>query len=80
MDSGLNVGAWTPKCEDWFQKRLSKILDEQESTHTATTWRSHLKLDTDTKRVYKGARDLATRFIDASKGSMFINQFDAPTG
>lgn len=62
-DSGLNVGFWTQKCEEWFTKRRDGILEETHRACTASNWRSCLRFDMETKRVYKGAKIIATSYI-----------------
>lgn len=62
-DSGLNVGVWTPKCEEWYQKRRKGILEEARGACNASDWRTYLKFEGETKRVLRGARTLAARYI-----------------
>lgn len=62
-ESGLNIGVWTPKCKEWYLRRRAGILAETHGACTAAKWRNHLRFDMDTKKVYKGAKDLAARYI-----------------
>lgn len=63
-DSGLNVGLWTPNCEEWYERRLAAILDGSSTPCTASAWRDLIKFERETKRTYKGAKQLSARFID----------------
>jgi hypothetical protein len=57
MQSGMNVGYWTPDCEGWYQARLGDIRDGTAKLHTATKWKGKLKKRVgDTRRV-TGAMD-----------------------
>lgn len=64
--SGLNVFAWTPRCEEWFLRRRKGIVEEGYSTCSASDWRTYLKCEGETKRVYKGARILSSKYITGS--------------
>ena len=63
-ESGLNIGVWTPRSEDWFQLRRSRILNGTDETLSATKWRVPIRGEAETKRLLKGARKLAADFID----------------
>ena len=66
-DSGLNVGVWTPKCEEWFMRRCSGSPAGGFRACSASQWRTFLRFEMETKRVYKGAKLLASRYIEEHK-------------
>ncbi|KAJ7677978.1 hypothetical protein DFH06DRAFT_976014 [Mycena polygramma] len=41
-NSGLNVGYWTPACEEWFQSRLAEICTGDAQLHTQGGWKKIL--------------------------------------
>ncbi|KAJ7489196.1 hypothetical protein FB451DRAFT_979116, partial [Mycena latifolia] len=43
--SGLNIGRWTPACEDWFQDRLAHIRAGDAPLHTLNQWKNNLVYD-----------------------------------
>lgn len=63
-ESGLNIGVWTPRCEQWFQARRTEIVDKGHRPMPSSKWRSHLRCEMETKRVYRAARILAARYLD----------------
>ena len=42
MNSGLNVGYWSPACENWFQLRLDTIRAGTARLRTSTEWKAAL--------------------------------------
>ncbi|KAJ7097627.1 hypothetical protein C8R44DRAFT_989000 [Mycena epipterygia] len=40
--SGINIGYWTPACEDWFQRRLAQIHAGEAQLQTRTQWRHNM--------------------------------------
>ena len=71
-DSGLNLGVWTPKCEEWFVRRRLGILNGTNRPYNASTWRNVLRFEMETKRVYKGAKIIAERYIEQQYGQSFF--------
>ncbi len=39
----MNLGFWTPYCEEWFQLRLAHIRANDTSPRTAKGWKDSLK-------------------------------------
>lgn len=76
-DSGLNLGVWTPRCEEWFQRRRALLLTEIGLPHTASKWRTLLRGEAETKRLLKGSRQLAGQFI---KLHFCLHKSDAYSG
>lgn len=67
-ESGLNLGIWTPRCEEWFQTRgrsTSLVAGEnmERKPLSSKQWRNQLRCEMETKRMLKGARILASRYI-----------------
>ena len=62
-DSGLNLGVWTPNCEYWFRHRQQCILGGTHGAYSAAEWRTYLRFEMETKRILKGAREIATRYL-----------------
>jgi hypothetical protein len=42
VSSGLNMGHWTPSCEEWYQSRLAEIRAGHAQLHTQLQWRQKL--------------------------------------
>ncbi|KAI1789776.1 hypothetical protein LXA43DRAFT_892236 [Ganoderma leucocontextum] len=42
-DSDLDMGYWTPYCEEWFQQRLRRIWANDTEPRTAKKWKDGLK-------------------------------------
>lgn len=62
-ESGLNLGIWTPRCEQWFLSRTNEIMEKGCGPLSSSKWRDAMRCEMETKRVYKAARSLAARFI-----------------
>jgi len=43
--SGLNVGYWSPACEDWFQCHLKEIHSGAAELRNATQWKRAILLN-----------------------------------
>ncbi|KAJ7151752.1 hypothetical protein C8R43DRAFT_886640, partial [Mycena crocata] len=43
--SGLNVGWWTPMCEEWYQRRLRQVEGAEPTLVTHGQWKHNLKLE-----------------------------------
>ena len=61
--SGLNVGCWTPMCENWFKKRSEGIHAGRVGPNSSIAWQKNLKYAKETKKFVKNSMDLAERFL-----------------
>lgn len=62
--SGLNVGHWTPDCEDWFRNRLQSIHQGTATLRSASDWKKAMKLQRKAVKVAATNRDQACRFLN----------------
>jgi hypothetical protein len=63
IKSGFYVGYWTAQCEEWFQRRLNRILEGLEKPIPATKWTMFLRMDHDTPRLVAVNRTAAANFF-----------------
>ena len=57
--SGLNVGYWSPYCEQWFQKRLAEINAGRTTPFSAKDWKDKVVM-------FKGAPRFRNAMTDAT--------------
>ena len=63
MNSGLNVGYWSPACEDWFQRRLDSIRTGTARLRTSTEWKVALKFWRQTAPFINNSRHTAATYL-----------------
>jgi hypothetical protein len=79
--SGLNVGFWSARCEDWFQKRLANIRDGVSRTRyastsdangpmTATQWKRSLKFNPGTGKMMNNVSAACYDFMTRASGKI----------
>ncbi|KAG2114200.1 uncharacterized protein F5147DRAFT_650017 [Suillus discolor] len=72
--SGLNVGFWSTRCEEWFQKRLGNIregvsrirntrVNDDNGPMTATQWKHSLKFNPGTNKMMKNVDAACSQFL-----------------
>ncbi|KAG2351036.1 hypothetical protein BDR07DRAFT_1502867 [Suillus spraguei] len=72
--SGLNVGFWSTRCEEWFQKRLGNIregvsrirntrVNDDNGPMTATRWKRSLKFNPGTNKMMKNVDAACSQFL-----------------
>ncbi|KAL0572374.1 hypothetical protein V5O48_009589 [Marasmius crinis-equi] len=61
--SGLNCGYWSHDAEAWFQRRLDHIATGESKLFTSAVWKSMIKFDTKTRRMYEKAEKLAAQYL-----------------
>jgi hypothetical protein len=61
--SGLNVGCWTPMCEQWFQKRLIQLQAGSNRPYNASQWAKNLRYAKKTKKFIENANKLGRNFL-----------------
>ncbi|KAK6977380.1 hypothetical protein R3P38DRAFT_3473342 [Favolaschia claudopus] len=67
-NSGLNVGWWTPMCEQWFQRRLASLEAPQPAnlvTHGA--WKHNLKLERRCPPLAEAAERVAAQILETMR-------------
>ncbi|KZP09770.1 hypothetical protein FIBSPDRAFT_759510 [Athelia psychrophila] len=63
--SALDVGYWSPTCEEWYQRRLAGILDGSAKVKSATKWRDALKLHKESSALVKVTRQKCALLLKA---------------
>ena len=61
--SGIDVGCWTPMCEQWFQKRLQSIKSGEGRVFSSKVWSKNLKYAKQKQGFYTGAKKIGEDFI-----------------
>src|SRR5882724_5067137 len=62
-NSGMQVGFWSPYCEEWFQLRLKSILSGRASPRTSNGWDQALKLARKQSKLVRNYECLAAQFV-----------------
>jgi hypothetical protein len=62
--SAFNVGYWTKYAEDWFQKRLTSIRNNEESCRTAAQWHNTIPRRMQGLNLAKKAEEAAGMFLE----------------
>ncbi|TFK73105.1 hypothetical protein BDN72DRAFT_762135 [Pluteus cervinus] len=62
--SGLNLGYWTPDCEDWYQHRLSQIRADKAELRSATQWQKSMNQQKKSRQVRQSNRECASKFLE----------------
>ncbi|KAJ2911460.1 hypothetical protein MD484_g8953, partial [Candolleomyces efflorescens] len=61
--SGLSIGEWSPRCEEWFQKHLRNIRSGRAAPKPRAKWHNDLRLSRETQNVWSGYEQLAVEFL-----------------
>jgi hypothetical protein len=61
--SSLNVGCWTPLCEQWFRKRLQGIRDGTARPYTSTAWSKNLRYEKHSKEFFRNWNNIGRDFL-----------------
>lgn len=61
--SGLNVGYWSPDCENWYQRRLQTIRDGNATLRSGTQWKDAMKMQKKTRPLVQANTTLAHDFL-----------------
>jgi hypothetical protein len=66
-NSPLNVGYWSPNCEEWFCERLDHIRtgSSRGGPRSGSTWTSDLKKWRRTPHVVASSKQAAAAFIES---------------
>ncbi|KAK7057339.1 hypothetical protein R3P38DRAFT_2759612 [Favolaschia claudopus] len=68
QNSGLNVGWWTPMCEQWFLKRLATLeSDAPPPLVTHSAWKHNLKLERRCPPLAEAADRLAAQILETMR-------------
>src|SRR5882724_629764 len=62
-NSGMQVGFWSPYCEEWFQLHLKSILSGGASPRTSKGWDQALKLARKQSKLACNYEHLAAQFV-----------------
>lgn len=60
---GLDLGCWTPQCEQWFQRRLERILSGTERPQGTSRWKKNLRYEKETRKFVGQFRNLGRHFL-----------------
>lgn len=61
----MNVGSWTPLCEQWFQEHTTNIRCGQFQPLSTRDWRDKLRGARETTRIREAMEDEASNFIQS---------------
>ncbi|KAJ7437513.1 hypothetical protein FB451DRAFT_1152562 [Mycena latifolia] len=61
--SGLNIGWWSPACEEWLQKRLDDIKNGKADLKTQKEWTSNIRFFAACRKVGHANEDLAAEYL-----------------
>ncbi|KAJ7740778.1 hypothetical protein B0H14DRAFT_2989860 [Mycena olivaceomarginata] len=61
--SGLNVGWWSPACEDFYQKRLKQIARGDATLPTQGEWKNNMKFDSKVPAYIESAERCAAQVL-----------------
>jgi hypothetical protein len=64
MNSGLNVGYWSPACENWFQLRLDTIRAGTARLRMSAEWKAALRFWRQTPVFINNSRHSATTYVN----------------
>jgi len=62
-NSGMQVGFWSPYCEEWFQLHLKSILSGGASPRTSKGWDQALKLARKQSKLACNYEGLVAQFV-----------------
>ncbi|KAE9408261.1 hypothetical protein BT96DRAFT_808460 [Gymnopus androsaceus JB14] len=65
VQSGLNIGVWTPDCEHWYQHRLAEIHAESAKLLSPVQWKSAIRFTHQSLKVAQINESLAAEFLDS---------------
>ncbi|PFH50413.1 hypothetical protein AMATHDRAFT_145146 [Amanita thiersii Skay4041] len=69
MVSGLNVGYWTKKCENWYQERLRQINNGKLSILSVNNWDKAIRFHkADVKKLVKNNEHVSQMLLEAILG------------
>ncbi|KAJ7182816.1 hypothetical protein C8R43DRAFT_1116436 [Mycena crocata] len=74
--SSLNVGYWTPSCEEWFQSRMTLIRSGEAQPHNLQQWRHNMTDDRKHISPMQVNDRLAEQFL-AKNGTRMAKKPDA---
>jgi hypothetical protein len=64
--SGLNVGWWTPLCEEWFQRRLRELETPKPANLLPHgKWKHYLKMERKCPPLVEATERLAAQILEA---------------
>ncbi|KAH8109497.1 hypothetical protein DFH11DRAFT_1515525, partial [Phellopilus nigrolimitatus] len=64
---GIYPGYWSPACETWFQNRLLKIRNNEESVRPSSAWRTSIVFKRKTTSLTKNNKRLSAEFLTTGK-------------
>ncbi|KAG1848862.1 hypothetical protein F4604DRAFT_1593706 [Suillus subluteus] len=74
--SGLNVGFWSARCEDWFQGRLGNIREgNANGPMTSAQWKRSLKFQPATNKIMRNVSAASYDFMTRAPGKSFPTSF-----
>jgi hypothetical protein len=61
----MNVGWWTPLCEEWYQRRLRQIHAGDAKLRSPSEWLSYMRTPQAkmAKKIHKHYDELAAEFL-----------------
>ena len=62
-NSGIQVGFWSPYCEEWFQLCLKSIISSLAKPRTSKEWNQALKLVRNQSKLACNYKRLAAHFV-----------------
>ncbi|KAG2045902.1 hypothetical protein BDR06DRAFT_900034 [Suillus hirtellus] len=84
--SGLNVGFWSARCEDWFQGRLSNLregvshmrhslIKDANGPMTSTQWKCSLKFQPATNKIMRNVSAASYDFMTRASSKSSLTPF-----
>ncbi|KAF8509188.1 hypothetical protein JB92DRAFT_2730673, partial [Gautieria morchelliformis] len=62
--SGLNVGYWSPSCEEWYQTRLQKNRDRTGTLKNSNDWNQSMVLQKKQAKLASMNEHFSARFLN----------------
>jgi hypothetical protein len=66
--SPLDVGCWTPMCEQWFQKCLVQLREGSTRPYNASQWAKNLRYAKLTKKFFETSKKIGRNFLAGDGG------------